>query len=88
METFDPEIFELLLERSRQMAENRDLDTLLPYAMSVALELVGAKRGYLVLAPDLATIPLVISFMLYAPWVWGGAYWLWRRPPALSSSTT
>lgn len=34
--------------------------------------------GLLVLAPGLATFPLVISFMLYAPWMWGGAYWLWR----------
>lgn len=37
----------------------------------------------LIAAPSLATGPLVISFLLYAPWVWGGAFWLWRRtaPP-------
>lgn len=35
----------------------------------------------LVIAPDLSTIPLVISFLLYAPWVWGGAIWLLRRKP-------
>jgi len=29
--------------------------------------------------PDLATIPLVISFLLYAPWVWGSAIWLIKR---------
>lgn len=36
----------------------------------------------LVLAPSLATIPLVISFALYAPWVWGSAIWLLRSKPA------
>lgn len=33
----------------------------------------------LVAAPDLAAIPLVISFLLYAPWVWGGGVWILRR---------
>lgn len=33
----------------------------------------------LVIAPDYAQIPLVISFLLYAPWVWGGAIWLLAR---------
>ncbi len=33
----------------------------------------------LIFAPTLATIPLVISFFLYAPWVWGSALWLYRR---------
>jgi hypothetical protein len=33
----------------------------------------------LVAAPDLATTPLLISFALYAPWVWGSAWWLLRR---------
>ncbi|KAA3663757.1 MAG: DUF4386 family protein [Chloroflexi bacterium] len=32
----------------------------------------------LVLAPGLATGPLLISFALYAPWVWGSAIWLLR----------
>jgi len=32
----------------------------------------------LVFAPDAATVPLLISFGLYAPWVWGGAWWLLR----------
>ena len=36
----------------------------------------------LVLSPELATIPLVISFLFYAPWVWGGALWLVRRDPS------
>lgn len=34
--------------------------------------------GLLIGAPDLATIPLVVSFLLYAPWVWGSALWLLR----------
>jgi hypothetical protein len=38
--------------------------------------------GLLVLAPDLATGPLLISFALYAPWVWASARWLWRRDSA------
>jgi hypothetical protein len=33
----------------------------------------------LIFAPAFATIPLVISFFLYAPWVWGSALWLYRR---------
>jgi hypothetical protein len=33
----------------------------------------------LIFAPTFATIPLVISFFLYAPWVWGSALWLYRR---------
>ena len=33
----------------------------------------------LVIAPALATIPLLISFALYAPWVWGSALWLYRN---------
>ncbi|MEA3334677.1 MAG: DUF4386 family protein [Chloroflexota bacterium] len=33
----------------------------------------------LVVAPQAATIPLLISFALYAPWVWGSAVWLLRE---------
>jgi hypothetical protein len=33
----------------------------------------------LVVAPSVATIPLIISFIFYAPWVWGSALWLTRR---------
>jgi hypothetical protein len=32
----------------------------------------------LVIVPDLAIVPLLISFALYAPWVWGSAVWLLR----------
>jgi len=35
--------------------------------------------GLLVFAPTLATAPLLISFVLYAPWVWGSAIWILRR---------
>ncbi len=35
--------------------------------------------GLLISQPDLAAFPLVISFILYAPWVWGSALWLVRR---------
>jgi hypothetical protein len=33
----------------------------------------------LVFVPSLATGPLLISFALYAPWVWGSAVWLLRK---------
>lgn len=36
----------------------------------------------LVVAPGLATGPLLISFALYAPWVWGSGLWLLRGKPA------
>jgi hypothetical protein len=36
----------------------------------------------LVIAPEVATGPLLISFALYAPWVWGSAVWLLRNKPA------
>jgi hypothetical protein len=32
----------------------------------------------LVAAPALALGPMLVSFALYAPWVWGSALWLWR----------
>jgi len=35
----------------------------------------------LVLAPAIAAVPLLISFFLYAPWVWGSAWWLLRQHP-------
>jgi hypothetical protein len=37
--------------------------------------------GLLVFAPALATGPLLVSFALYAPWVWGSALWLLRSRP-------
>jgi len=35
----------------------------------------------LVVAPVVATGPLLVSFALYAPWVWGSALWLLRCKP-------
>jgi hypothetical protein len=35
----------------------------------------------LVFSPNLATGPLLVSFFLYAPWVWGSALWLLRSKP-------
>jgi signal transduction histidine kinase len=46
------EVLERLLDISRQMAENRDLGTLLEYAMATALELVGGEYGYLILLDE------------------------------------
>lgn len=33
----------------------------------------------LIFIPELATAPLLVSFVLYAPWVWGSALWLRQR---------
>ena len=49
MTQLDARVFEQLLDVSRQLAENRELNPLLDYAMDVALELVGAEYGYLIL---------------------------------------
>jgi len=35
--------------------------------------------GLLIVAPSAATIPLVVSFILYAPWVWGSGIWIYRK---------
>jgi hypothetical protein len=35
----------------------------------------------LVFTPGLATVPLLISFALHAPWVWASAVWLLRGTP-------
>ncbi len=35
----------------------------------------------LVLTPSLATAPLLLSFALYAPWVWASGLWLLRGEP-------
>ncbi len=33
----------------------------------------------LIFVPTLATGPLIVSFLLYAPWVWGSAIWILRK---------
>ena len=43
--------------------------------------IAALATALLVFAPDLATGPLLVSFALYAPWVWGSAVWLLRRKP-------
>ena len=48
----DENLLEMLLDVSKQMAETRVLDPLLHYAMGVALKLVKAERGYLILKND------------------------------------
>ena len=45
----DQSALERILHISRRMAETRVLDPLLNYAMQEAIDLVGAKRGYIVL---------------------------------------
>ena len=40
--------------------------------------IAAIATALLVLAPGLATGPLLLSFALYAPWVWGSALWLLR----------
>ena len=45
----DENLLEMLLDVSKRMAETRVLDSLLRYAMGVALKLVEAERGYLIL---------------------------------------
>jgi len=37
----------------------------------------------LVLAPDVALAPMLVGFALYAPWVWGSAWWLARERGAI-----
>jgi hypothetical protein len=43
--------------------------------------IAAIATGLLILAPGLATGPLLVSFALYAPWVWGSAIWLQRSKP-------
>ena len=43
--------------------------------------IASLATALLVVSPGLATAPLLVSFFLYAPWVWGSALWLLRRKP-------
>jgi hypothetical protein len=43
--------------------------------------IASIATGLLMFAPGLATGPLLVSFALYAPWVWGSAMWLLRSKP-------
>ncbi len=44
--------------------------------------IAAVATGLLVVAPDLAMAPLLVSFALYAPWVWGSGIWLLRTRSA------
>ena len=44
--------------------------------------IAAIASALLIAAPDLATGPLLVSFALYAPWVWGSALWLYRERSA------
>lgn len=50
--TLNQETLHKLLEISRNMAENRELDPLLTFAVRVSLELFNAEYGYLILFKD------------------------------------
>jgi hypothetical protein len=54
-----------------------------PLAWLGAAEWTSAAlaTALLVVAPATATGPLLISFLLFAPWVWAGAWWI-ARPRA------
>jgi hypothetical protein len=54
-----------------------------PLAWLGAAEWASAAlaTGLLAVAPGTATGPLLLSFLLYAPWVWGSARWI-ARPRA------
>lgn len=43
--------------------------------------IASIATGLLIFSPSLATGPLLVSFALYAPWVWGSAIWLLRNKP-------
>jgi hypothetical protein len=45
--------------------------------------IAAIATALLVVSPGLATGPLLISFALYAPWVWGSALWLLRGKPTV-----
>lgn len=51
---------------------------LLAWLGAVEWSIAAAATVMLVVVPDLAVVPLLISFALYAPWVWGSAVWLLR----------
>ena len=43
--------------------------------------IAALATALLVVAPALATGPLLVSFALFAPWAWGSALWLMRSNP-------
>lgn len=61
MEPNTIEFLERLLDISRHMAENRELDALLNFAMSAAMELVNAEQGHLILLTNDGTLNFSVS---------------------------
>lgn len=47
-----PDRLEVILDLSRQMAETRNLNRLLSYAVSVAMDMFNAERGFLILLAE------------------------------------
>lgn len=60
----------------------RDYPRWLAWLGVVEWGISSIATGLLIFAPGLAAGPLVISFILYAPWVWGSALWLLRGKQA------
>lgn len=56
MEPNTVEFLQQLLDMSRTMAENRDPDSLLDYALEAAMGLVNARQGHLILVEDDGTL--------------------------------
>lgn len=60
----------------------RDYPHWLAWLGAVEWGIAALATILLVVAPDLANGPLMISFALFAPWVWASGWWLLRRNPA------
>ncbi len=61
MEPKTVEFLQQLLDISRIMAESRDLDSLLDYALEAALDLVHAQHGHLILLKEDGTLHFRVS---------------------------
>jgi hypothetical protein len=59
----------------------RDYPRWMAWLGAVLWTVSALASALLVVAPALATGPLMIGFALYAPWVWAGGVWLLRRAP-------
>jgi hypothetical protein len=54
---------------------------------AVEWTIAGIASLLLVIAPGAATGPLLVSFALYAPWVWASGVWLVRRKRDINSGS-
>jgi hypothetical protein len=41
----------------------------------------AVTTALLALLPPVATVPFLLTVILYVLWVWSGAWWLWRTAP-------